>query len=110
MENGPACITPRCPIRTTLELVGGKWRLLIIYQLAGGPVRFGDLKRSIPEISEKMLTQELKHLMESGLIHRNNHGEVPPRVDYILTDTGKSALRLVAEMRDFGLAYQQGLK
>jgi DNA-binding HxlR family transcriptional regulator len=99
-------ITNRCPIRTTLELVGGKWRLLILFQLSHGPLRLSQLKANIPDISEKMLIQELKVLADSRLVLRTNYGEVPPRVEYTLTETGKETLPLMAAMRTFALAYE----
>ncbi|WP_162342546.1 winged helix-turn-helix transcriptional regulator [Cyclobacterium salsum] len=100
-------ITNRCPIRTTLELVGGKWKLLILFQLMEKPLRLSELKKQIPDISEKMLIQELKTLVESGLAIRRNFGEVPPRVEYSLTDTGRAVLPLIEEMRHFALFYEE---
>ena len=99
-------ITARCPIRTTMELLGGKWKLLIIFQLYKGPLRLSELKKSIPDISEKMLIQELKTLVDSDLATRKNYGEVPPRVEYSLTEKGKAAMPLIEKMRDFALAYE----
>jgi DNA-binding HxlR family transcriptional regulator len=99
-------LTPKCPIRTTLELVGGKWRLLIISEIGAEHLRFGHLKKRIPEISEKMLVQELKTLVDASLVHRQNYGEVPPRVEYSLTAQGKKALSLISAIQDFGLYYQ----
>lgn len=93
-------LDPRCPIRTTLEVVGGKWRLLIIQQLRQGPLRFGEIAHAIPEISEKMLTQELHHLQQQQLIARVGEGR------YQLTDAGALALPLIAAMADFGRAYE----
>jgi len=98
-------LSPTCPIRTTLEMLGGKWRLLIINEIGAGSLRYGEIKRAIPEISEKMLTQELKTLVDNDLVVRHNYGEVPPRVDYSLTENGKKALQLIAPIRDFGLQY-----
>lgn len=98
-------ITPRCPIRTTLEMLGGKWKLLIIFQIGDRAVRFGELKRLIPDISEKMLVQELKSLADSDLVIRRSYGEVPPRVDYRLTEKGKMALPLIDHLKDFGQGY-----
>ena len=98
-------ITPRCPIRTTLELLGGKWRLLIIHQIGEQTIRFGKLKRSLPDISEKMLVQELKNLADNGLVIRHSYGEVPPRVDYQLTVPGKRVLPLIEHLRAFGEEY-----
>lgn len=99
-------ITARCPIRTTLELVGGKWKLLIMFQLAAQPLRLSELKKRIPDISEKMLIQELKNLVDSKLVERKNYGEVPPRVEYHLNDLGKKILPLISEMRSFAVAYE----
>ena len=103
-------ITARCPIRTTLELVGGKWKLLILFQLFKGPLRLNELKKSIPDISEKMLIQELKTLVDSELVSRKNFGEVPPRVEYALTEKGKAAMPLIEAMREFALSYEGELK
>ena len=98
-------LTARCPIRTTLELVGGKWKLLIIFQLRNGSLRLSELRKQIPDISEKMLIQELKFLVTSDLIIRTNYGEVPPKVAYTLTEKGFLVLPLVAEMQKFAIAY-----
>ena len=106
MPATPIIITARCPIRTTLELLGGKWKLLIIFQLAQQPARLSELRRQLPDISEKMLIQELKTLIEHDLVARTNYGEVPPRVDYRLTDKGRLALPLIEAMRNFALQYE----
>lgn len=98
-------ITARCPIRTTLEMLGGKWKMLIIFQISQGVNRFGELKRSIPDISEKMLSQELKNLVDNRLITRKNFGEVPPRVEYQITDVGKKVLPLIEKIASFGQQY-----
>ncbi|MFP4290543.1 MAG: winged helix-turn-helix transcriptional regulator [Cyclobacteriaceae bacterium] len=100
-------ITARCPIRTTLEMLGGKWKLLIIFQLSQQRLRFSELKKQIPDISEKMLVQELKNLIDSGLVERVNFGEVPPRVEYFLTNTGKAALPVIKSMHAFAQQYEQ---
>lgn len=103
-------VSPRCPIRTTLELLGGKWKLLIVQALKEGPVRLSELKQLIPDISEKMLIQELKHLVNSDLASRKNFGEVPPRVEYSLTQQGRKALPLIEHLARFGLDYHEYLK
>lgn len=110
MKN-PTQITNRCPIRTTLELLGGKWRLLLLYQVSQQEkgIRYGALKRAIPDISEKMLAQELRTLTDSGLVARKNYGEVPPRVEYFLTPQGEKALPLIEQMYQFGVAYMQDM-
>ncbi len=106
MEREEFKITARCPIRTTTELLGGKWKLLILFQLAQEPLRPSQLKRLIPDISEKMLTQELKNLTDTNLIARKNFGEIPPRVEYRLTSIGHSIMPLIAEMRNFAIKYE----
>ena len=98
-------VTARCPIRTTLELVGGKWKLLILFQLADKPLRLSELKRQIPDISEKMLIQELKNLTDSRLVERKNFGEVPPRVEYELKKIGHKIIPLIKEMKKFADEY-----
>jgi DNA-binding HxlR family transcriptional regulator len=101
-------VTPRCPIRTTLELVGGKWRLLILHQLFDRTLRLSELRHSMPDISEKMLIQELKFLVDSGLVLRNNWGEVPPRVEYSLTTRGRRVQPLIEQMVVFAREYEAG--
>ncbi|MEM8524977.1 MAG: helix-turn-helix domain-containing protein [Bacteroidota bacterium] len=109
MNNEIIKVTARCPIRTTLELVGGKWKLLILYQLSGEALRLSALKRQIPDISEKMLIQSLKDLVDSKLVERKNFGEVPPRVEYSLTAIGHKVMPLITEMRNFAQLYEQEL-
>ncbi len=102
-------VTARCPIRTTLELIGGKWKLLIMFQLKDEPQRPSELKKLIPDISEKMLLQELKLLTDSRLVERKNYGEVPPRVEYKLTPIGFEALPILGEMKTFAEKYENTL-
>lgn len=102
-------VFPSCPIRTTLELLGGKWRLLLIDALREGPLRFGEIKAQLPSLSEKVLAQELAIMAENHLIVRRQYEEHPPRVEYALTDWGREALPLLGAMREFGLAYQSDL-
>ncbi len=97
----------KCPVRTTLDLVGGKWKLLILFQLQEKPLRFSELKRKIPEISEKMLIQELKSLEINELLTRKNYGIVPPKVDYRLSEKGKHALPLLDSFTKFATAYDK---
>jgi DNA-binding HxlR family transcriptional regulator len=102
-------VTAKCPIRTTTELIGGKWKLLILFQLAQKALRLSELKRIIPDISEKMLIQELKTLTDNNLVTRKNFGEVPPRVEYELTAIGQKILPLITEMRNFAIEYEKEL-
>lgn len=106
-EKPEGLITARCPIRTSLEMLGGKWKLLILFQLRKGPLRLSALKRQIPDISEKMLIQELKLLTDNQLVLRTNYGEVPPRVEYALTSVGQAALPVIAQLREFAKTYEQ---
>jgi DNA-binding HxlR family transcriptional regulator len=77
-------------VQTTLGVLGGKWKILILWHVRNQPKRFSELKRLIPEISEKMLIQQLRDLEKDGIVHRNDYAEVPPRVDYSFTEHGKS--------------------
>lgn len=101
-------VTARCPIRTTLELLGGKWKLLILFQLRDEALRTSELKRRIPDISEKMLIQELKMLVINKLVERHDFAEQPPRVEYKLTENGRAALPLIAAMKRFADDYAVG--
>jgi DNA-binding HxlR family transcriptional regulator len=97
----------QCPVRKAMEIVGGKWKLFIIQQLGNKTLRYGDIKRAIPDISEKMLIQELKSLVELGIIEKKSFGEIPPRVEYKLTEKGKSVLPLLKHITKFGLMLQE---
>lgn len=110
MKSEPLKVTARCPIRTTSDLLKGKWKLLITFQLMSGPLRPSELRRLIPDISEKMLIQELKNLCDDRLVLRNNFGEVPPRVVYELTSIGHKIMPLITEMRNFALAYEKEIR
>jgi DNA-binding HxlR family transcriptional regulator len=106
MEISPI-LTARCPIRTSLELLGGKWKLLLIQQLKDETKRYGQLKSALPDVSEKMLTQELRQLVSDGLLLRTDYREVPPRVDYSLTPLGREVIPLIEALATFGNSYQQ---
>lgn len=99
MEPKPADVFDAdCPSRDVLELVGSKWSMLVICTLKNGPVRTGELRRTISGISQKMLTQTLRELERNGIIDRIDHKEVPPRVEYKLTEVGHSVGRLMKQM------------
>jgi DNA-binding HxlR family transcriptional regulator len=95
-------LAPSCPVRRAMDIIGGKWKLFIIQQLGRNVLRYGDIKRAIPDISEKMLIQELKSLVELGIVEKKSYGEVPPRVEYRLTKQGKKALPLLKHIKEFG--------
>jgi DNA-binding HxlR family transcriptional regulator len=90
-----------CPSRELLDLIGGKWAILILCCLQQGPVRSGELKRSVGGISQKMLTQTLRELERNGLVHRVSHPEVPPRVEYSLTTLGASLSGVARELEQW---------
>ncbi len=97
---------PLCPVETTAQLIGSKWRLLILRDLLGGPRRFGQLKKSIGGISQKMLTANLRAMEQAGLVVRRVYPEVPPRVEYELTALGASLQPVIGAMETWGEGYQ----
>jgi len=98
--------TTQCPVEVTVNLVGGKWKLVILYQLATHEVRrFNELRRQFPDITQRTLTRQLRELESDGLIKRQVYSEIPPKVEYSLTDTGKSLHPLLLQLQDWGLNY-----
>lgn len=91
-----------CPVEYTLEVMGGKWKPLILWHLADRTLRFSELKRTIPKVTQKMLTQQLRELENDGLIYRNVYPQVPPKVEYSLTEDGQSLIPLLREMSRWG--------
>ena len=98
---------PACPVETTLMLIGDKWKVLILRDLMDGKKRFGELKKSIGTVSQKVLTAQLRAMEASGLVSRTVYAEVPPRVEYELTETGYSLNPVLEALRDWGTEYQQ---
>lgn len=94
---------PACPVRRALTLLGSRWKVLLIKHLSEGTLRYGELRRRIPDISEKMLINELKELVAFKLVAKQAFPEVPPRVEYSLTERGRQALPVVASIITFGL-------
>ena len=97
---------PACPVETTLMLIGDKWKVLILRDLMDGTKRFGELKKSIGTVSQKVLTAQLRDMEEKGLLTRKVYAEVPPRVEYTLTETGCSLKPILDAMWAWGLDYQ----
>ena len=97
---------PACPVETTLLLIGDKWKVLILRDLMPGTKSFGELKKSIGSVSQKVLTAQLRDMEESGLLTRTVYAEVPPRVEYRLTDLGRSLEPILDAMRNWGEAYK----
>ena len=98
---------PACPVETTLMLIGDKWKVLILRELMGGTKRFGALKKSIGTVSQKVLTAQLRDMEDKGLLTRKVYAEVPPRVEYTLTDTGYSLKPILDAMVAWGTDYQE---
>lgn len=96
-----------CPVETTLLLIGDKWKVLILRDLLGGTKRFGELKRSIGSVSQKVLTAQLRDMEANGLVSRKVYAEVPPRVEYTLTETGYSLKPILDAMQHWGETYQK---
>lgn len=101
---------PACPVETTLTLIGDKWKGLILRDLLPGTKRFGELKKSIGSVSQKVLTAQLRDMEESGLINRKVYAEVPPRVEYSLTDLGRSLKPILDAMWNWGEGYKETYK
>ena len=93
---------PACPVEATLELIGGKWKGIVLYYLLDGRLRFSELKRQIGCVTQRMLTKQLRELEDSGLVNRIVYAEVPPRVEYELTKEGKSLKPIVAALKEWG--------
>ena len=97
---------PECPVATTVSLIGGKWKLLILRNLKVRPWRFNELQRDLDGISQKVLTDSLRQMMADGLAYRRDYHEQPPRVEYGLTELGKQMLPIVNALADFGNYYK----
>lgn len=91
-----------CSVEYTLEVMGGKWKPLILWHLADKTLRFSELKRTIPNVTQKMLTQQLRELENDGLIYRKVYAQVPPKVEYSLTEDGQSLIPILREMSRWG--------
>ena len=97
---------PECPVATTVQLIGSKWKLLILRNLMARPWRFNELKRSLEGISQKVLTDALRALEADGIIVRTIYPEVPPKVEYSLSETGESLRPVLKSMENWGQEYK----
>lgn len=110
MENTAAKKLPACPVETTLTLISDKWKVLILRDLMNGTMRFGERRKSIGQVSQKVLTAQLRQMEGSGLLTRTVYPEVPPRVEYTLTDLGRSLKPILDAMRVWGEEYQASMQ
>ena len=101
---------PACPVETTLTLISDKWKVLILRDLLPGTKRFGELKKSIGHVSQKVLTAQLRQMEQSGLVKRKVYAEVPPKVEYSLTDVGYSLKPILDAMWTWGEEYQKEME
>lgn len=101
---------PECPVATTVQLIGSKWKILILRDLLTGTKRYNELRRSLEGVSQKVLTATLKSMVEDGLVIRTAYPEVPPRVEYSLTEIGESLRPIIDVMKQWGMHYKETLK
>jgi DNA-binding HxlR family transcriptional regulator len=99
-----------CPVKATVDVLGGKWKPLILYYLKRGPQRFNELRRQIPGTTQKMLTQQLRELENDGIIHRKVFAQVPPKVEYSLTSYGNTLRPILELMCAWGIKHQSRRK
>jgi DNA-binding HxlR family transcriptional regulator len=103
MDRHPECVDETCPVARAVSVLDGRWTMLVIRDLLGGTRRFGELRDSLPGISPKTLTDRLRALEEQGLVQRVMYPEIPPRVEYSLTERGQSLEPVIHALRDWGL-------
>lgn len=98
-------LTFRCPVEASLEVIGGKWKAVILFHLLGGTKRFNQLRRLLPKVTQRMLTRQLRELEKDGLVQRVVYPEVPPKVEYSLTQFGSSVEPILRVLQRWGLDY-----
>lgn len=98
------------PVQATLEFIGGKYKALILWHLSEGKLRFTELRKQVGNATPKVLTQQLRELESQELIHREVFPDIPPKVEYSLTDTGRSLLPVIRAMRDWGISHLPNVK
>lgn len=96
-----------CPVETTLAIIGGRWKVLILQELFSGVKRFGELHRALAGITQKMLTQQLRELERDGIINRMVYAQVPPKVEYSLTEFGMTLRPILETMHEWGVRFEQ---
>lgn len=99
----------RCAVESVVGVIGGRWKCVVLFHLRGGKKRFGELRRLLPNVTQRMLTLTLRELEEDGLVERTVYAQVPPRVDYALTAWGRSLEPIIVAMREWGDRYKRRL-
>ena len=97
----------KCPVETTLELIDGKWKGVVLYHLLDETLRFNELRRRVPNVTQRVLTRQLRELERDGLVLRTVYAEVPPRVEYRLSELGSSLRPIILALRQWGTAYRE---
>lgn len=95
-----------CPVEYTLDVIGGKWKGVILYHLVNGTKRFNEFRRICPTITQRMLTLQLRELEADGIVHREVYQQVPPKVEYSLTDFGQTLVPIIMAMKEWGDTYK----
>jgi len=99
-----------CPVGVTLDVIGGKWKGIILYQLLSGSKRYNELRRLQPAVTQRMLTLQLRELEQDGIVHREVYKQIPPRVDYSLTAFGRTLEPIIVAMKEWGGRYEQDVR
>ncbi|MFD4431668.1 winged helix-turn-helix transcriptional regulator [Nocardia sp. NPDC058497] len=99
-----------CPVEVTLDVIGGKWKGMIVFQLSEGTARFSEMRRTMPHVTQRMLTAQLRELERDGVLTRTVYPEVPPRVEYELTDFGRGLVPIIRLMETWGERYREQLR
>ncbi|NIY76401.1 helix-turn-helix transcriptional regulator [Thalassospira sp. HF15] len=102
MATCPSNRSPGCPVEGALDVIGGKWKGVVIFHLLDGTKRFNELRRLMPGVTQRMLTRQLRELEADGLVHREVYAEVPPRVEYSLTAKGETLRGIILALKDWG--------
>lgn len=99
-----------CPVGVTLDVIGGKWKGIILYQLLSGTKRYNELRRLQPAVTQRMLTLQLRELEQDGIVHREVYKQIPPRVDYSLTPFGRTLEPIIVAMKEWGEHYEKDVR
>ena len=110
MVPGKRELAESCPIESTLDILGGKWKGMVLHRLLTGTTRFNELRRAMPGVTQRMLTRQLRELERDGLVHRQVYAEVPPRVEYSLTEFGSSLGPILSAMNAWGERYHDAVR